>query len=799
MPPDTMLSNSNAHNISQLEPGPLPDERFVQKGWEAAKEHQIDFGRSLVPLPPNEWVGRTDVLNSITDDWESPDSLIVGLVGFGGEGKTSIVSSWVHKHLLIENSRLSQPKGIFYWDFYKKPSGDEFFESAMLYMGAENLLTDVRSAHDRASCLSGAVLANRYLFVLDGLEAIQNQEGEDYGLLQNSDLKDFLTYFASSEHDSLCLVTSRAPLIDLMDYVTYIHREVDRLNPKDGLSLLRYFLKDHGTNEQLEQVVTRWNGHALTLSLIGAYIRGVHDSDIGKADIQVLEEIQAPEVTGNSTYEKYYEKISRILRRYSENLTIKEQNFLKTFSAFRLPVSKRTVIETLHADQEMVMRLVHYRILRYNYNEDSYVAHTLIRQHYLDELKRIPDAFKSVHLAIKEYYLSNSHAPLNKNPSLQDLVPFIEAVHHLCSAKEYEQAYHVLSNSIDQGKTYVLTLQLGAYDTRIKILSEFFPDKDISRLPYGNQSIKYFILKETGFCLTAVGRLKEARSFCQRNIHVTQQMDDPNKLTHAYRNLASLYVYLGELSQAAETVKTALDVSAEPTAEPKQLLNTLALHGWISHLLGKTQEARSAFKRLYDYRELEPEDQRYLYRSRGIFHADYLSRIGDLRTAKEVAEVNLRVSQGNQWLERVSRCYRILGDVATQQGDILEASEHYYQALKVARGISHRPTLIEALKAHGSSLVQRNKIDEGWNDLSEALGHARKGNYRINEANIQIGFSWLLFKQAEQAGEANSLVRDEKRTQAQETAKRAFKMSKEMGYYWGVADSEKVLTSIKSE
>ncbi len=73
----------------------------------------------------------------------------------------------------------------------------------------------------RAQVIASMLGSGRYLFVLDGLEVMQHQDGDQYGLIQSNDLRDFLVYFAAPEHESFCLVTSRAPLLDLMEYTTY--------------------------------------------------------------------------------------------------------------------------------------------------------------------------------------------------------------------------------------------------------------------------------------------------------------------------------------------------------------------------------------------------------------------------------------------------------------------------------------------------------------------------------------------------------------------------------------------------
>ena len=68
-----------------------------------------------------------------------------------------------------------------------------------------------------------------------------------------------------------------------------------------------------------------------------------------------------------------------------------------------------------------------------------------------------------------------------------------------------------------------------------------------------------------------------------------------------------------------------------------------------------------------------------------------------------------------------------------------EAREHYNQALRIARGISDRSALIEALLGHGRWLAKHMKDAEAaFSDLNEALGYCVESGYRIHEADVRI-------------------------------------------------------------
>ncbi|NER49769.1 MAG: trypsin-like serine protease, partial [Symploca sp. SIO1A3] len=212
-----------------------------------------------IPAPLSAWVGREDLLQALSEAWLDPDYCIIGLIGFGGEGKTSVAARWIEE--LLRHPSLPQPDGVFWWDFNQKPYVDEFFSKVFEYLDLgeinPNLLVSVDVKAEIIRSLKG-----RYLFILDGIEVVQHQSGDDYGLLTNKELCSFLRSFAEGNHQSFCLVTSRAPLLDLLDYTTYTEREVNPLSIEQGSTLLKK-LGVKGKKAELEQVVKDWGGYAL--------------------------------------------------------------------------------------------------------------------------------------------------------------------------------------------------------------------------------------------------------------------------------------------------------------------------------------------------------------------------------------------------------------------------------------------------------------------------------------------------------------------------------------------------------
>jgi tetratricopeptide (TPR) repeat protein len=726
----------------------------------------------------------------------------------------------------------ARPDGVFWWGFYTRPSIDEFFEAALAYMSGGRIdPRRISSASTRAQVIGAMLGAGRYLFVMDGLEVMQHQAGDSYGLLRSNDLRDFLQLFCAPGHQSFCLITSRAPLLDLMSYSTYRHRDVTRLSPPDGRALLRRLgVRAHGRapvrDAALDVVVADWDGHALTLGLLGAYLVERHSGDVGKLD---LDDISPP-----TADEDRYERVHRVLRRYDEHLTEAERAFLTLFSAFRTPVHESAFEKVFRASAQppnnptteppinapivaltdtefdaTIKRLVTYRILRHDPREAIYTAHPLVRDHYLARLTAGGRAqAEDAHERIKDYYLELA-GDTPQYPTLDDLAPLIEVVHHACRAGAYDEAWQVYWGRIIQQNRRLLVWQLGAYETTLALTLEFFPESDATQEPLvSSPGDKGFILNRIGLCLMNLGRLAEAAPFYERSNAMASELEDWHNASVGYQNLASLHAYLGALAASADAATRALDLARR--AESKQdERNSLAWQAWAAHLQGDLEVAGAAFVQAETLEREIDSTVRYLYSMRGIQNANHLRRAGDPAYACRITEANLEICERHRFIKSISQCHRILGDLDAGDGNDEGARTHYDQALQIARSITFRPALIEALLARGRWAARHLRdAPAAFSDLSEALSYATDGGYRIYEADARVALAWAHLAAARSprppaedgrsAGEGPG-VRVAHLAPARAEADRAWQMSEQMGYYWGWVDAEEVRGEIEKE
>jgi tetratricopeptide (TPR) repeat protein len=391
------------------------------------------------------------------------------------------------------------------------------------------------------------------------------------------------------------------------------------------------------------------------------------------------------------------------------------------------------------------------------------------------------------------YYLALA-GDTPRYPTLEDLQPLIEVVHHACRAGAYDEAEKIRWERLDQRDRYVITHQLGAYETEFAIASEFFPDKDTSQEPQLSDPVdKRYILNEMGFCLMSLGRLREAAPFYRRKNEIALSMDDWHNASNGYRNLAALHISLGELGAAAEAADQALALARRAENDDDKF-NSLSWQAWINHLRGNITDASEGFKKAERLKCQIESDKQYMYSLPGIWHADHLRRTGQVDYARRVSEANLAICERNRWPDDTSKCHRVLGDLDAVEGNHTEARNHYDQAVSIARGISVRDVLIEALLGRGrwaakyiaqtSEVLETSEVSRAFHDLDEALGYAAAGGYRIYEADIRVALAWAHLAAGDTA-------------KARAEARRALGMSREMGYHWGQVDAEEVLGELE--
>jgi len=266
-----------------------------------------------LPVAP-QFVGREAELDALRSRWQDKTGGVIALVGLGGAGKTAIAARFIEELTRADNP--ARPSGLFAWSFYQEPDVGYFLDEAYRYFGGPDttpakgagLLHLLRDSLDQGE--------QRYLLVLDGLERVQRQEGEDpgsFGQVEEPLLKGLLTRIAAGVGPTVVLVTTRFPLTDLWPFRDrgYQHVEVAGLDLPAAASLLRRH-GVQGNDAALSALVEAYGAHALTLDHLGGLIGQFLGGDPKRAP-------EAPEFT-SPRQDRQALRLARLFHAYERYL-----------------------------------------------------------------------------------------------------------------------------------------------------------------------------------------------------------------------------------------------------------------------------------------------------------------------------------------------------------------------------------------------------------------------------------------------------------------------------------------------
>jgi hypothetical protein len=236
---------------------------------------------SALPATGQYFFGREDELAALDQAWATPSTNILSLVAWAGAGKSALVNHW------LGNMGADKYRGAelaYGWSFFSQgtreteTSADEFFKSALAWFGDPE--PEKGSPWQKGERLAGLIQKQCTLLVLDGLEPLQNPPGVEGGKLKDPALSELLRHLETN-NPGLCLITTRLEVADIADrrHATAPVIDLGRLSSTAGSALLEA-IGVRGDPAELAEAVNAVDGHALTLNLLGTYIRDILDRDV---------------------------------------------------------------------------------------------------------------------------------------------------------------------------------------------------------------------------------------------------------------------------------------------------------------------------------------------------------------------------------------------------------------------------------------------------------------------------------------------------------------------------------------
>jgi tetratricopeptide (TPR) repeat protein len=605
----------------------------------------------IIKYAPEKLIGREAETKLLNDAWakaeanESKRPHVLTFVALGGEGKTSLVAKWA-----VDLAFQNWPgcDAVFAWSFYSQgtreqvaASSDVFLKEALTFFGDEAMAGSAQGAFYKGRRLAQLTGERRALLILDGLEPLQYAPTSPTpGELKDQGLAALLMGLATN-NKGLCVVTTRYPIPDLRAYLggTVREYELARLTNEAGVALLVSLDVTTGTVADFETLVEDVQGHALTLNLLGTYLRDAYGGDIRRRDQVKLEE--ADEEQGGHAF--------RVMDAYVRWFESEEEHGKRALALLRLlglfdrPADAGTLkalwrapiipdlTESLAGISEAhrnltITRLERARLITVNRDAGALVsldAHPLLREYFSKARRdKHPEAWRAAHRRLYEHLCATTED--KSKPTLDNLQPLYQAVAHGCQAGMQQEALDkVYRDRIRRGRENYTTAKLGAWASELGAVACFFEQPWSRVSPTLTEHAQSWLLSNASFCLRALGRLTEALEPLRAALGTDIKRENWRNAANFAANLSLLELTLGEVALAVADSEQALTY-AERSGDIFQRIVDRATHADTLHQAGRREEAAARFREVEEMQAGSQSAYPLLYTLAGFRYCDLL-------------------------------------------------------------------------------------------------------------------------------------------------------------------------------
>lgn len=392
-----------------------------------------------LPVELGSVTGRERELARLDASWQSTTTNVAVLAGWSGQGKTSIVASWLGS--LAANAYLGA-QAVFAWSFDGDEQGgestsDAFLEAALsFFVDSESA---ANSTWERARQLTTVLQQTRSLLILDGVDRILDAPRDDAGSLREPVMRMLLRDLAALNR-GMVVVTSRVQLADLVAFENQTVQtiRIDSLTTEAACALLRdEDLK--GSTRDIEELAQSVMCHPLSLRLLASYIRTAMGGDVRKwrrSDFErAVQTADSKPTRIISEYETWFEgepegEILAMLGLFDRPATERELHYLRTIE--RIPELNGRLFRA--PEDEWSHALGQLRSVRLVLAPDRRAivdAHPLVRSYFREQLhNRAPDAARRGHALLYEYATHGQKVA----DTVEECASLVDAIWHATNA-----------------------------------------------------------------------------------------------------------------------------------------------------------------------------------------------------------------------------------------------------------------------------------------------------------------------------------------------------------------------------
>lgn len=697
----------------------------------------------IIKYAPAELIGREGETKLLNDAWNQAVNgdvkrpHVLTIVALGGEGKTSLVAKWAAE---LAHNNWPGCEEVFAWSFYSQgthdaASSDLFLKEALGFFGDAEMAVSSRGAYDKGRRLAQLVGEKRALLILDGVEPLQYPPMPPMdGKLKDDGIAALIKGLAGSSQ-GLCVVTTRYSIPDLKAYWQGNAPEImlKRLSKEAGVKLLKS-LDVSGTQQEFEKLVEDVKGHALTLNLVGSYLRDAYAGDIRKRDLVKFDE--ASDEQGGHAFRVMDAYVHWLETGGKDQAEIK--NGLRALALLRLmglfdrPAPADCIAELLKApaipDLTKVLagiteaqrnlaftRLENAKLLTVNRNASgaliSLDAHPLLREYFAKQIReQHPGAWRNAHRRIYKHLIATTKE--GDQPTLEELQPLYQAVAHGCHAGlQQEVCEKVYRGRLLRGDAKYSIFKLGAFGSDLSAIACFF-DTLWSRVsPALARNEHAWFLNEAAFRLGALGRLAETIVPMRDGLEMRIKQEEWESAAIVAGNLSGFELTLGELTNALRDVERSV-IYADQSGDVFWRGVLRVAHADVLHQSGDRVEAG---KRFNEAEKMQADNQSYyplLYSVQGFKYCEFL-----LAASERVAWQLMMNADCKMHIAELDESCRTVSERAAQT--LLWAEKNNISLLDIA--LDHltlgRAALCEAILESSALSFPHAELDEAVDRL----------------------------------------------------------------------------------
>ncbi|MDV6347051.1 TIR domain-containing protein [Nitrosomonas sp. Is35] len=611
---------------------------------------------SIGKYAPAQLVGREEETQLLNEAWQKSLRLekgrphILTFVALGGEGKTSLIAKWAAE---LAGQDWPDCDAAFAWSFYSQGTRDQVAASSDLFLKEalnffakdekdKEFAASSAGAFEKGQRLARLVGQRRSLLILDGLEPLQYAPtAPTPGELKDQGITALLKGLAAASH-GLCIVTTRHSLPDLRAFRQTTAPEVPllRLSRDAGVHLLKT-LGVRGTAQEFAALVEDVKGHALTLTLLGGFLKRAFDGDIRRRDRVKFEKADEKMDGGHAfrtmaAYEQWLLRDDRIegqrevavLRLMGLFDRPADNGCLAALRCETIPGLTEPLAGLADDDWEFCLSgLEATKLLTVNRDASgafvSLDAHPLLREYFARQLRtQQPDTWREAHRRLYEHLCATTED--KGEPTLKDLQPLYQAVAHGCQAGlQQEVCNDVYFGRTLRGNKHYSLDKLGAFGSDLGAVACFF-DSPWSRVSTKlTETDQFWLLSAAATRLSALGRLTEAIEPMRTGLKGCVKLKQWKQAAQAANNLSQLELTLGEVAGAVRNAEQSVTY-ADRSGEAFERMSVRTTHADALHQAGCRAEAETRFHKAEQMQQERQPNYPLLYSLSGFRYCDLL-------------------------------------------------------------------------------------------------------------------------------------------------------------------------------